>query len=196
MNGEYLLHADAVGDAADGEGLLNTAVLLGDDGALKDLDTLAGAFLDLHVHADGVAHLHLGDFRFQRSLFSALIRSMDISSCLYRRSCRHVCGAHSIPEAPAAEDRPFLRHDRISYPIPISQVFVFGRWCRPLNTSRAHRENGGRGWANAQVIRRPLPSRCSTGVTGSREPSAFWVNVASGTVSFPATVANAPVTAS
>ena len=65
MNGEHLLHAHAVGDTADGEGLLNTAVLLGNDGALTDLDTLAGAFLDLHVHADGIAHLHLGDFLLQ-----------------------------------------------------------------------------------------------------------------------------------
>ena len=40
VDGEHLLHTDAVGHAADGEGLLQTAVLLGDDGALKDLDTL------------------------------------------------------------------------------------------------------------------------------------------------------------
>ena len=55
MEGEHLLHADAVGDAADGEGLVDAAVLLGDDGTLKDLDTLAVAFLDLQVHTDGVA---------------------------------------------------------------------------------------------------------------------------------------------
>ena len=35
--------------------LLDAAVLLGEDGALKDLDTLAGAFLDLGVDTDGVA---------------------------------------------------------------------------------------------------------------------------------------------
>ena len=36
MDGEDLLHADAVGQAADGDGLLDAAVLLGDDGALED----------------------------------------------------------------------------------------------------------------------------------------------------------------
>ena len=41
---------------------LDAAVLLGDDGALEDLDTLAGALLDLHVDTDGVAHLHGGHF--------------------------------------------------------------------------------------------------------------------------------------
>ena len=59
---------------------LDAAVLLGDDGALEDLDTLAGALLDLHVHPDGVAHLDgpgaLSAAR--RSLFSSLMRSMDV----------------------------------------------------------------------------------------------------------------------
>ena len=41
-------------------------MLLGDDGALEDLDALPGAFLDLHVDADGVADLHLGRFLAQR----------------------------------------------------------------------------------------------------------------------------------
>ena len=62
MNGEHLLHADAVRDAADSDGLLDAAVLLGDDGALEDLDTLTGAFLDLHVDTDGVADLDGSDF--------------------------------------------------------------------------------------------------------------------------------------
>ena len=34
VDGEHLLHADAVGEAANGEGLLQTAVLLRDDDAL------------------------------------------------------------------------------------------------------------------------------------------------------------------
>ena len=72
VNGEHLLHADAVGQAADGDGLLDTAVLLGDDSALEDLDALTGAFLDLHVYADGVAHQYLGYF-----LQLLLVQSFD-----------------------------------------------------------------------------------------------------------------------
>ena len=64
MQGEHLLNAHAVGDTADGEGLLDAAVLLGDDGALEDLDTLAAAFLDLQVDADGIADLDDGGLLF------------------------------------------------------------------------------------------------------------------------------------
>ena len=62
MEGEHLLHADAVGHAADGDGLLDAAVLLGDHDALVDLDALAGAFLDLHMYLDGVADFDGGHF--------------------------------------------------------------------------------------------------------------------------------------
>ena len=60
MQGEHLLHADAVGHPADGNGFLNAAVLLGDDDALVNLDTLTGTFLDLHVHLHSVADLNSG----------------------------------------------------------------------------------------------------------------------------------------
>ena len=49
MNGEHLLTADAVGDAADGEGFLDAAVLLGDDGAFEDLNSFAGTFFDFDM---------------------------------------------------------------------------------------------------------------------------------------------------
>ena len=52
MDGEHLLNADAVRNTADGDGFLNAAMLLGNDGALKHLDTLARAFLNLHVYAN------------------------------------------------------------------------------------------------------------------------------------------------
>ena len=45
VHGEDLLHTDTVGDAAHGDGLGDAAVLLGDDGALEDLDTLTVALL-------------------------------------------------------------------------------------------------------------------------------------------------------
>ena len=62
MYGEHLLHAHTVGDTADGDGLLDAAMLLGNNSTLENLNTLAGAFLDLHMHADGIAHLHLRHF--------------------------------------------------------------------------------------------------------------------------------------
>ena len=57
MNGEHLLHANAVGNAADGDGFLNAAVLLGNDSALEHLNTLAVALLDLSVYLYGIADL-------------------------------------------------------------------------------------------------------------------------------------------
>ena len=65
MDVEHLLDADAVGETTNGEGLLKTAVLLRDNDALEDLDTLAGAFLDLDVNADGIADVDNGHFLLQ-----------------------------------------------------------------------------------------------------------------------------------
>ena len=65
MDGEHLFHTDAIGDAAHGDGLLDAAVLLGDDGAFEDLDTLAVSFLDMDVNADGVAHFRHRGLGFQ-----------------------------------------------------------------------------------------------------------------------------------
>ncbi len=45
MDGEHLLNADAVRNTADGDGFLNAAMLLGNDGALENLNSLAGTFL-------------------------------------------------------------------------------------------------------------------------------------------------------
>ena len=60
MNGEHLLHADAVGNAANGKGLCDAAVLLCNDGALEGLNTLTLAFLDTNINADGIADVELG----------------------------------------------------------------------------------------------------------------------------------------
>ena len=62
VQGENLLAANTVGDTANGDALSDAAVLLSNDGALEDLDTLTSAFLDLHVDADGIADFHSGDF--------------------------------------------------------------------------------------------------------------------------------------
>jgi hypothetical protein len=55
VDGEDTLNADTVGNAANGKGLCNAAVLLSNDGALESLDTLTLAFLDANVNADGIA---------------------------------------------------------------------------------------------------------------------------------------------
>ena len=60
MQGENLLAADTVGNTANGDGLADTAVLTGDDGAFEHLDTLTGAFLDAHMNTNSVADLSFG----------------------------------------------------------------------------------------------------------------------------------------
>ena len=62
MQGENLLAADAVRNTTNGDGLSDTAVLTGDDGAFENLNTLARAFLDAYMNADGVADLCFGNF--------------------------------------------------------------------------------------------------------------------------------------
>src|SRR5690606_26833999 len=51
---------DAEAELADGEGLADARAVAADDDALEDLDTRAGAFLNAHVHADGVAGTEVG----------------------------------------------------------------------------------------------------------------------------------------
>ena len=80
VDGEDLLHANAIGNAANGDSLLNAAVLLGDHSALEDLDTLAGALLDLHVDTDGVADLDLGGLSRQGFLVQFLNQIHGYSS--------------------------------------------------------------------------------------------------------------------
>src|SRR5579863_896859 len=63
VNGKDALHALAEADLANGDGFSHAAVMLGDHGALKRLQALLVAFLDLDVHADGVAGAELGVIR-------------------------------------------------------------------------------------------------------------------------------------
>ena len=62
MQGENLLAADTVGNTANGDGLADTAVLTGDDGAFENLDTLTRAFLDADMNANSVTDVNLGQF--------------------------------------------------------------------------------------------------------------------------------------
>ena len=93
MNGEHLLHAHAVGDTTDGEGLLDAAVLLGNDGTLEHLNTLTGSFLDLHVDTDSIAHFHLRHVILQLLFIQCFDEIHGFFLLNYRRSCRHFRGA-------------------------------------------------------------------------------------------------------
>jgi hypothetical protein len=60
---EGALNAHTIaGNAAHGERLGNPAMAQADDGALEFLDTLAFAFFDADVDADGIARTQIGDF--------------------------------------------------------------------------------------------------------------------------------------
>ena len=72
MNRENLLHAHAIGNAADGDGLLNAAVLLGNHSTLEHLDALPRALLHLHMDADGITDPDLGCLSRERLLVQFL----------------------------------------------------------------------------------------------------------------------------
>ena len=60
MHREDLFAADTVGDAADGDGLVDAAMLLGNDGAFESLVALAVAFLDTDKDTNSIADVHFG----------------------------------------------------------------------------------------------------------------------------------------
>src|SRR5699024_2582315 len=88
---EDTLDAHAVSDAADGKGLCDAAVLLGNDGALKGLDALALAFLDADVHPDGVADVELGALSLDAALGNDLQCVHLISSICFDVHARQRC---------------------------------------------------------------------------------------------------------
>jgi len=59
MNGEYSLDTAAVCNAANGECLVDAAVLLGDNSTLEDLDPRLVAFSDPYMDLDGVTDAEL-----------------------------------------------------------------------------------------------------------------------------------------
>ncbi len=97
MDGEHLLNADTVGNAADGEGLLDAAVLLSNDGTLENLDTLAVAFLNLQVDTDGVTDGNDRGLSLLVLLSKSLHQIHNNFLLLYRRSWRRI--VHALPSA-------------------------------------------------------------------------------------------------
>src|SRR5471030_2136544 len=59
---EHALHAFAEGNLAHGERRVHAVVLAGDAQAFVDLQTLAGAFLNLDVHLESVARFETGNW--------------------------------------------------------------------------------------------------------------------------------------
>jgi hypothetical protein len=83
---EHAFHALAEGDLADGEVLVDAGPRAGDADAFVGLDPLALAFLDAHVHADGVAGLEVRGLAGGEALGLFLLELFD-----------HVHGRHSLP---------------------------------------------------------------------------------------------------
>ena len=86
MHGEYLLAANAVANAADGDRLVDAAVLLGDDGAVEGLVADAVALLDADGDAHGVADVHFGQFALHVLLGQSLDQIHSDPSFDYGRS--------------------------------------------------------------------------------------------------------------
>lgn len=105
---ENLLAADTVGDAADGDGFFDTAVLLGDDSALEDLNSFAGTFLDFDMNANGIT-----DLNFRQLLLHVLAGQSlhEIHNCVLLQiknvHTARKCRCTFVPAA--AEDHPFHR---------------------------------------------------------------------------------------
>ena len=82
VQGEGLLHATTVGNTADGEGLRDAAAVLGDNGTLEDLDSLAVALFDLVLDTNGVTDLEGGDSLLQLLIGKSLNQIHDYLASL------------------------------------------------------------------------------------------------------------------
>ena len=65
MYRENTLNAYAVGNAANGEGLGNSAVVLSDNSAFKHLYSFLLAFFDSHVYLNGASYKNFGCVFFE-----------------------------------------------------------------------------------------------------------------------------------
>lgn len=72
VNGESFFNTYTVGNTSNGECLGNTAVLLADNGTLKELDSFSGSFFDSVVNSYNVTNLYLGDFCFELLICESL----------------------------------------------------------------------------------------------------------------------------
>ena len=66
---ENALDADSLEDTAHGDGLMHSAVTLGNDYALVGLNAFLIAFADSHANADGVANVNIWKVALQLSCF-------------------------------------------------------------------------------------------------------------------------------
>src|SRR5690625_3467246 len=85
VDGEDPLHADAVADLADGEGLTVGRTLAGDDHALEDLGTGTGALRHADVDGERVTGTEVRDVGAQLGLLQLLNGGVHLKSSLIAR---------------------------------------------------------------------------------------------------------------
>ena len=102
MQRESTLHADSVGNTAEGEGLTDAAVTARDADALEGLQTLALAFHDLHHHTEGVADAEVRDVGLE--LF-ALDRADNLAHGSFSPFTGRSCAAPPTAERPFHKQR-------------------------------------------------------------------------------------------
>ena len=108
MDRENLLAADTVGDTAHGDGFLNATMLLGNDGALENLNSLAGTFLNLDMNTNRIADVHFGQFLLHVLAGQSLHQIHSIVLLQIKTFMPHgKCRCTAVPAV--AEDRPFHR---------------------------------------------------------------------------------------
>ena len=91
MHREYLFHTDAIRNAADGEGFFNTAMLLCNDSAFKNLNSFAATFFYLNVNLDLITDCNFGMICLDLRISQCFHQIHGSFLLKYRRSCRILC---------------------------------------------------------------------------------------------------------
>jgi hypothetical protein len=110
VQGEHLLAAYAVAQAADGEALFDAAVLLRNDGALENLDSLAGAFLDFDVYTNRVADPNDGQL-FLHVLTGQSLHEIHIFVLLVDLGVHNTRNAAALSRRLCQRTTPFFQAD-------------------------------------------------------------------------------------
>ena len=82
MKQEHPFNADALEDAAHGDGFIDATIAHGDNGPFVGLNPLFAAFLDDDTNADGVTDIKFGEIGFEILRFDRLNDLLTLHSCL------------------------------------------------------------------------------------------------------------------